>query len=358
MEQSEPVGILGAGAYLPTLVRKNDWWPENIVADWRQRAADRPRTAPEPPPSPGVARAMAGMSAVANDPFQGAVERRVLGPDMPVYEMEARAARRALERAQVAASEVDFLLSYSMIPDYFTSPSACAVHRELGLRNDCFTTSIDGVCNSFLLQLSLAEQMIRGGQARCGLLVQSSAITPLVPREEPFSAWVGDGAAAVVVGKVSEGRGILGRFHRTDGTLYGALVVGNPEGKWYGQGPCIAYSLDSKLSMKMLLGTPDYAYEGIHGALSDAGLGAADVDFVACHQATAWMRCTTLEYCGLGHAKSTEIFPWTGSMSAVNIPFQLSVAQDEGLIDDDDVLVMQAGGTGVTWSGIVARWGR
>ena len=56
-----------------------------------------------------------------------------------------------------------------MVPDYLTPPNSCAVHWKLGLPKNCFVAAVDGTCNSFLLQLALAEQMILGGQARYGL---------------------------------------------------------------------------------------------------------------------------------------------------------------------------------------------
>ena len=43
-----PAGILGLGTYLPSTVRKNDWWPTDVVARWHDRMASR-ATRAEPP---------------------------------------------------------------------------------------------------------------------------------------------------------------------------------------------------------------------------------------------------------------------------------------------------------------------
>ncbi|HLF69837.1 MAG TPA: 3-oxoacyl-[acyl-carrier-protein] synthase III C-terminal domain-containing protein [Actinomycetota bacterium] len=37
--------------------------------------------------------------------------------------------------------------------------------------------------------------------------------------------------------------------------------------------------------------------------------------------------------------------------------FSLCMARDEGLIDDGDVILLLAAGTGYTWAASVVRWG-
>jgi 3-oxoacyl-[acyl-carrier-protein] synthase-3 len=45
-----------------------------------------------------------------------------------------------------------------------------------------------------------------------------------------------------------------------------------------------------------------------------------------------------------------------GSMSAVNIPFGLHVAERQGRLKDGDLAVFFAGGSGETWSSVAVRW--
>ena len=56
--------------------------------------------------------------------------------------------------------------------------------------------------------------------------------------------------------------------------------------------------------------------------------------------------------------KSVDTFQAMGSMSAVNIPFGLHVAEREGRLKDGDLAVFFAGGSGETWSSVAVRWGR
>src|SRR5437868_2627100 len=106
------VGILGIGVYLPETVRRNDWWPESVVARWRDKALHRVEHLPVAL-TDGVQRALDAMAEFRDDPFNGSVERRVMRDDEWSSEMETQAAERALADARVDAGQIDALISYS-----------------------------------------------------------------------------------------------------------------------------------------------------------------------------------------------------------------------------------------------------
>ena len=104
--------------------------------------------------------------------------------------------------------------------------------------------------------------------------------------------------------------------------------------------------------------TIDMAKDVIDDALGQIGKKPEDVDFYATHQSTYWFRKTTQDYMGLTNAKSFDSFAWTGSLGASNIPFMLGMGEREGLLRDGALVAMYTGGSGITWSGHVMRWGR
>jgi 3-oxoacyl-[acyl-carrier-protein] synthase III len=369
MAGTPSVGIHGVGAYLPPDVRQNQWWPESLVSKWRgdhtDRSFQRIVNASEdavggaaPPMTEGARMVLERQSALKQDMFQGVVERRVMLEGVVSSDMETAAAREALAQSEVDPKDIDLLLTYSQCPDTLCVPNACIVHRDLGLPEKCFTVAMDGVCNSFLLQLSMAEQMIAAGRSRFALLVQSSGISRLLNREDQFSIFFGDGATAAVVGPVTAGRGILGRAHRTDGNWSRGAMCGIPGRRWYDEGRVIAYVDDPRMARQMLLAIPDRARQVVSEALAEAGLGSEDIGFYACHQGTAWMRAITQEYLGLINARSADTFSWTGSLSASNIPFMLVTGQRSQSLRDGDPVVLFTGGGGMTWSALVLRWGK
>src|SRR5437773_3386941 len=149
------------------------------------------------------------------------------------------------------------------------------------------------MCNAFLVQLTWARQAIAGGDARYGLIIQSSAMSRLMRQEDQFSAWFGDGATAVVVGPVSEGSGVLGSGHRTDGSVFGGIVTGIPGRRWYEEGRTLGYLEEPAKARKMILSTADVGVAALDDALDRAGVTRGEVGFYASHQPTCWFRRVT-----------------------------------------------------------------
>jgi 3-oxoacyl-[acyl-carrier-protein] synthase-3 len=355
------VGVYSIGTYLPEPVRRNDWWPESIVQRWRARQAQtftRSQQGPEENLTDGMKLTVAAMLEGKNDPFEGTVERRVMPEGMRSSDMEVAAARRALDGAGIDPKDVDFLLTQSTAPNYVHVPNACIVHRELGLGRRCFSMATEGMCNAFLQQLVLAEQMIQSGRARYGLIIQSCNMTSFAQREDHFSPWFGDGAAAALVGPVDAGYGLLAHTHVTDGSVYGSVVTGIPGRRWWQDGPVIAYLESPALARQQFLKIADSAKPLLEDALAQAGLQKDDVRFWACHQPSPWLGRVTQEHIGFANAKRLDTYRWTASLSGANIPVILSVAEREGMLSSGDVVGAFAGAAGFTATGMVLRWGR
>jgi 3-oxoacyl-[acyl-carrier-protein] synthase-3 len=356
------VGIHSIGIYLPDEVRRNDYWPQAIVNSWREKRESSLKklveSANAPPPTPSEAAVLAAIGEYADDPFQGAVERRVAPTSMNASDMEVRAAKDAIERAGINASDIDFVLSHSALSDYHMCANACAVKQALGLKPRTLSVAVEVACNSFSPQLELADSLIASGRYRYGLLVQSGLGTRMVPKETPLSTQFGDGASAVVVGPVADGFGIVGRAHYSDGTYFRGVVSGVPGRHWYDEGRVVMYVEDARLARETFLFIPDRSREAIHAALADANLAPEQVSFYACHQATRWFRKVTQASAGLHRARFIDTFEWTTSIFSANVPLILALAEREGMLAAGDVVAIFAGGLGFTFSSVIAKWGR
>ncbi len=348
------------GVHLPAQIRANDWWPREIVEQWRQRSTTRMLRMEEhvtAAATEGERRTLAAIARMGDDPFLGTRERRVLDASGTATDMEVAAAKEALDRARVDAGEIDLLLYYSTTPQYALAPEFGLLHKALGLPRRCMSVTVDTVCNSFPMQLTLALQVLAGGRARNALLVQTALHSRLAPMEDVSSAIVGDGATAVVVGAIAEGRGVLGYSHSTDGSFHGGLVCGVPGGTWYDPGQVMPWTPNPGVARKMGLSLVDWAKQSVDEALAEAGVRREEIAFYACHQSTPWLRPVTQEYLGLTNARSVDSYAWTGNLMACNVPLQLALGEREGALRDGDLVATFTMSNGATWTGMVMRWG-
>jgi len=354
------VGIHGLGIHLPKTIRTNDWWPQSTVEKWRQKATAavmRGLQSPDEITTEGQRRTLEAMAALRDDPFLGCRERRVIDQGQGSADVELLAARDALADAQVEAKEIGLLLTYSTTPRYALAPEFGLLHRELGLPRNCISTSVDAVCNAFAMQLTLAAQMVASGRVRYALLVQASIHSRLATDDDLTSALVGDAATALVIGPAADGYGVLGYAHGTDGDFHRGLVCSVPGGTWYDEGRVMPWSPDARVGRRMVLSLADWSKQIVEDALADARVDRKEVAFYASHQPTRWLRELTRDHLGLDNARGIDTFPWMANVMCCNVPLQLALGTREGLLRDGDCVATFSGGAGVTWSGIVIRWG-
>jgi 3-oxoacyl-[acyl-carrier-protein] synthase-3 len=352
------VGILGIGLHLPAQIRRNQWWPPEVVATWPRGGAGGGGGGGGPSRvlSANAARVMAAIEEQAGDPFQGVIERRVMAEGMTSTDMEVLAAEEALAQAGIARNQIDLVLTHTTVPEYLLSNSACVLHQRLELPAACFTLQVEAAAYSFMMQLAIAEQMIASGRAHYGLLVQSSATSRLLDPNDWGSPVFGDGASAVVVGRVESG-GILAAAHRTDNRYPRMLVASVPGRRWYDEGKIIVHCGDRPGAREVFLDTADFGVEVITAALRDAGLAPRDVDFFGVHQGKPWLQKIAQDALGLDNARYVDLFAQTGYLFAASIPAVLHAGHRERLLNPGNLVVLFGGGGGATYGAIVMRWG-
>jgi 3-oxoacyl-[acyl-carrier-protein] synthase III len=153
----------------------------------------------------------------------------------------------------------------------------------------------------------------------------------------------GDGAGAVVMGNVSEGRGILSFELGADGT----------GGKHLYQDEFII--MNGREVFKFAV--RQMADSCIH-VLEKAGLTKEDVDYLIPHQANIRIMEASRQRLELPEDKMSRTIKKYGNTSSSSIPIAMVEEVEAGNVKDDDVIVMVGFGGGLTWGAIAMRWGR
>jgi 3-oxoacyl-[acyl-carrier-protein] synthase-3 len=357
------LGIISIGTYIPDQVRKNDYWSDEIVSKWRSRDQRKKSVVREKEESdgqltPGMQLSLAAMAELRDDPFAGAVERRIRPDGMRPSEMEAEAAKDALKRAGVSVNDIGLILTTSLGPDTLLVANAPLVHHAIGAPKECIVTGIEGVCNSFMVQMELAQSLLRSGRIKYALLIQSCILPSLMRKEDSFSPWFGEAATAVLVGACDETKGIQALRQFAEGSMYSTMLVGNPDGHWWeGQKAPHVYIADFGVSRKLAMTLPDWGKEAMEKTMAASNVTPDQIDFLATHQGAPWLRRVTQEIIGAKNARSCDTFKWSASVGPANIPLCLAMGEREGLLREGDLVAAWTGGGGVTYSAITLRWG-
>ena len=280
----------------------------------------------------------------------GIRSRYIAADDETTATLATDAARRALEHAGLAATDIDLIVLATATPDQTFPSSATKVQAALGI-DDCIAFDVHAVCTGFLYALSVADSMLRSGNAAKALVIGSETFSRILDWEDRGTCVLfGDGAGALVLSAEEGERGILATKLHADGRHNDLLFVDG--------GPSTTGTV-GKLRMK---GREVFRHavvnlaEVLNEVLAEAGLTAADVDWVVPHQANARILDATAKKLGLPPEKVIVTVDEHANTSAASVPLALDKAIKDGRIQRGNLIVLEAMGGGFTWGAAALRY--
>jgi 3-oxoacyl-[acyl-carrier-protein] synthase-3 len=282
----------------------------------------------------------------------GIKQRHVAAKGELTSDLALAAARAALDHAGVAVAEVDLIVLATTTPDETFPATAVRVQSELGMKRGA-AFDVQAVCSGFIYALSIADNMIKGGQAETILVIGADIMTRILDwRDRSTCVLFGDGAGAVVVrAAASPGdRGILSTHLHSDGRYHDCLYVdGGPSSS--GTVGCIRMQ-GKEVFRHAVVNLADVVME----TMAANGLGIADVDWLVPHQANKRILDGTARKLKLPPEKIVVTVDRHANTSAASIPLALDRAVRDGRIQPGNLVLMEAMGGGFTWGSALVRW--
>ena len=280
----------------------------------------------------------------------GIRSRYLAGDGETTASLAADAARRALDHAGIEAGEIDLIVLATATPDQTFPSSATRVQATLGIP-DCIAFDVHAVCTGFLYAVTVADSMLRAGNARNALVIGSETFSRILDWEDRATCVLfGDGAGALVLSAEETEGGILATKLHADGRHNDLLFVDG--------GPSTTGTV-GKLRMK---GREVFRHAVVNlaGVLNEvldaAGLTAAEVDWVVPHQANARILDATAKKLGLSPEKIVVTVDEHANTSAASVPLAFDTAVKDGRIKRGDLVVLEAMGGGFTWGAAALRY--
>jgi 3-oxoacyl-[acyl-carrier-protein] synthase-3 len=318
--------VIGSGAYMPANIVTNDDLAKRVDTsdEWiRERTGIR--------------------------------QRHIVADGERTSDLALAAARAAIQDAGIAVSDLDMVICATTTPDETFPATATIVQSKLGMtRGAAF--DLQAVCSGFIYGLSVADNMIRGGQAKTVLLIGAESMSRLLDWSDRTTCVLfGDGAGAVIL-QGYEGRGdnadqgILNTRIFSDGRMHDMLYVdGGPSstqttGHLRMQGKEVFRHAVTNIAA------------AITASADAAGVAVADIDWFVPHQANQRILDGTGRKLGIPGEKVISTVALHGNTSAASVPLALETAGRDGRIKRGDLILLEAMGGGFTWGAALIRW--
>ncbi len=273
------------------------------------------------------------------------------------------AARKALDAAGLAPSDLDCIVYATLSPDYFFPGGGVFLQRKLGIPG-VPALDIRNQCTGFLYGLSVADAWIRSGQYRRILLVGAevhSTGLDFGPAGRDIGVLFGDGAGAVILGPTDDAaRGVLSTHLYADGRFAEQLWC---ETGASANNPRISHDdLDAGKQYPHMQGREVFKHattrmpESVREALGANGLEVKDVNLLIAHQANLRINEMVQRHLGLRDDQVYNNIQRFGNTTAATIPIAVDECVQGGRLQRGDVLVLTGFGSGFTWGSAVIRW--
>jgi 3-oxoacyl-[acyl-carrier-protein] synthase III len=274
--------------------------------------------------------------------------RHFAAPEVNASDLALEAARHALEAAGRSAADIDLIIVATSTPDMVFPSTACILQRKLGVHG-CPAFDVQAVCSGFVYGLTVADAMIRAGNARCALVVGTEVFSRLLDfNDRTTCVLFGDGAGAVVL-EASDTPGLLATELRADGrhvdvlctpgTVSGGSVLGDP-----------LLKMDGQAVFKLAVGVLEQAARAV---LDKAGRVEADIDWLIPHQANIRIMNSTARKLKLPLDRLIVTVDEHGNTSAASVPLALDHAVRSGKVRRGDTVMLEGVGGGFTWGAVL-----
>ncbi len=284
----------------------------------------------------------------------GIEKRHVAADDETTCDLAEKAAMSAIEASGKKITDIDIIIVATTTPDVIFPSTACLLQQRLDIHG-CPAFDIQAVCTGFIYAVSVADQFIRNGNAKCALIVGSETMTRLIDwNDRSTCVLFGDGAGAVIL-EASEKPGILSTHIHADGEYKDLLNV--PAG--------ISSNYDLVKSDKAFIQMQGNEVFKVAvntlGRIVDETLRAnsmqkEDIDWLVPHQANTRIISATAKKLDMPMERVVLTVDQHGNTSGASVPLALDVAVKDGRIKENDTLLLEAFGGGFTWGSVLLRY--
>ena len=289
----------------------------------------------------------------------GIKTRHIAEPNEYTSDMATKAAKLAIERAGLSASDIDAIICASVSPDYFCVPStANIISKNLNITG-IMSFDIQAACSGFLYSLNIAKSLIESGAKRNILIIGAEKLSAITDWSDRSTCVLfGDGAGAGVVGVADDENTIIDINVGSDGFKGDLLMTPGFAGRY----PATPQNLQDKQNYVKMMGNEVFKI-AVNTLMDEAcaileknNLKANDIDLFIPHQANLRIITAVQERLGLNDEKCFITVDKYGNTSAASIPMAMNDAYEQGKLKQGDLCLLDAFGGGFTWGAALLRF--
>ena len=286
--------------------------------------------------------------------------RHIAPPEMATSDLAYEAAKVALTRRGIDATELGAIIVCTVTPDMLFPATACLVQDRLGAKG-AWGFDLIAACSGFVFGLTTAAHLVKGGAHKKVLVIGADTMSRIIDYKDRSTCILfGDGVGAMLVEAGEPGEpGFIDFSNEIDGSGGDALKM--PAGG--SRMPASHQTVDERLHYVHQDGQAVFKYavrkmqEISLGLLERNNLSPKQVKLLIPHQANRRIIMATAERLGLSEDQVVINIDRFGNTTAGTIPLATEDAVQSGRLKKGDIVLFTAVGAGFTVGANLWRWG-
>lgn len=291
----------------------------------------------------------------------GIRERRIVAEGQAASDLARFAAERALEKAGIAAPEVDAIIVASSSTDYPNFPSTASIVQDRIGADHAAAFDISAGCTGFVYGLEIGRSLVDAGGFTTVLVIGSEVLTSITNWDDRNSCVLfGDGAGAALLksGDDDSAPRVLHSWLRSQGSGDTALIrrAGGSRDPYNPQRHSVSdlqISMDGK---RVYLFAVDAVVKTIKALCKLEGIEPAELDHIVAHQANQRIIDAAAKRLGLPSELFFTNLDRFANTSAASIPIALDEMIREGRIAAGQRVLTVGFGAGLSYGGNLLRF--
>ncbi|MBI45482.1 MAG: 3-oxoacyl-ACP synthase [Candidatus Marinimicrobia bacterium] len=281
-----------------------------------------------------------------------------LGP----ADLAVKASEILFDRYSIDRDSIDFVVFATSTPDYFVPGSGSIFQNKLGLKNVGVLDIRQG-CSGFTYAITVADNFIKSGTHKNILVVGAEVQTTQLDFDDAgrgTAVLFGDGAAVCLVSATEKNKGVLSSHLHSDGRYIQELGTEYPSSKY--KDIITGDDVKNRKHHIHMNGREVFKHavrrfpEVITEGLEHNDLTMDDVSLVIPHQANYRITQAVQKSLNVPDHKIFSNIHKYGNTTAASIGIALSESLEQGLINDEDIVVLASFGAGFYWGSVIIKW--
>lgn len=266
-----------------------------------------------------------------------------------------KAAKNAIEMANINPEDIGLIILGTMTPDTFTPSVACLVQAAIGATNaTCF--DISAACSGFVYGMQIADMFMQGSKMKYILVIGAEVMSKSLDWEDRNTCVIfADGAGAVILAR-NEEHGIKSSFSGSSGDVKGSLVLPALQVKNLITNPEDRKSVITMNGREIFKFAVQIMPKCINAVLEEANMTVEDIDYIVPHQANYRITESVAQKMEIPIEKFYMNLDERGNTSSATIPIALDEMNRKGMLKKGQNIILVGFGGGLTWGSLLINW--